>query len=244
MRPDTPATLAEWRAAALAAATGDLPTGAFLDRVLDDPLLGRVALVTSFGAESVVLLHLLAARRPDLPVLFVETGLHFPETLAYQRDLARHLGLGDLRLVRPALAPDPGLAGRDPDACCAARKVRPLETALSGFDTWITGRKRFQNGQRSALPRVEPAGPRVRLNPLADWSSADLADWRARHDLPPHPLLARGFGSIGCAPCTRPVRPGQDPRAGRWAGQDKTECGIHFIGGRPHPHPTRTEGPA
>ena len=196
---------------------------------------GRIALVSSFGAESAVLLHMIAAIDRTTPVIFLDTGKLFPETLQYRETLAARLGLSDIRIARPERARIAKLdsAGdlwrSDPDSCCWQRKVEPLDAALAGFAAWITGRKRFQGGARAALEPIErePDG-RVKVNPLADWTEADIAAYFARHDLPPHPLAARGFRSIGCAPCTRPVRPGEDARAGRWAGRAKTECGIHL----------------
>ncbi|MEM9795428.1 MAG: phosphoadenylyl-sulfate reductase [Pseudomonadota bacterium] len=199
--------------------------------------LGDTALVSSFGADSVVLLHLAAQVDPAVPVIFLETGMLFPETLAYQREVAETLGLTDVRIVRPDPTdlflhdPEGDLNGRDPDLCCTIRKVRPLELALQGLDAWITGRKRVQGGDRTDLPLFEVEGGRIKANPLARWSGGDLAAHMEAHDLPRHPLVAQGFPSIGCAPCTTKVAPGEDPRAGRWRGREKTECGIHFAGG-------------
>ena len=192
-----------------------------------------MAVVSSFGAESAVLLDLVAQVNPDAPILFVDTGRLFEETLSYARDLTAHLGLGDVRWIRPdaavLAASDPKLLrwSYDPDGCCAVRKVAPLERALEGFDAWVTGRKRHQAATRSDLPRVEADGRHLKLNPLADWSAGQVVAWQAARRLPPHPLVAEGYPSIGCAPCTSKVAPGEDPRAGRWRGWDKTECGIH-----------------
>jgi phosphoadenosine phosphosulfate reductase len=200
---------------------------------------GRIALVSSFGAESVVLLHMVSRINPATPVLFNETGMLFPETLAYQREVAAELGLTNVRIVRPTAASLAAVDrnGRlhlaDTDACCHLRKVVPIERALEPFAAWITGRKRYQSGTRKGMPLVEHDGAhRVKLNPLADWSAADVRAYREAHDLPPHPLVARGFASIGCASCTGPVAADEDPRAGRWRGAAKTECGIHFNGAR------------
>lgn len=210
-----------------------------LEHALRDPELGRVALVSSFGAESVVLLHMIAVKAPATPVLFIDTRMLFAETLDYQARVARDLDLREVRTIRAreaALAaqdPDGTLHRRDPDACCALRKSAPFEAALDSFDGWITGRKRFQAGTRAALDFFEPDGPhRLKVNPLAHWTRADVADYIVNNRLPRHPLVARGYPSIGCAPCTSPVASGEDPRAGRWRGQAKQECGIHFIGGR------------
>jgi phosphoadenosine phosphosulfate reductase len=194
---------------------------------------GKIAVVSSFGAESAVLLHLVAAVDPATPVLFVDTGRHFVETIAYRDSLATHLGLRDVRNVGPTapeiarLDRDSSRAAWDPDGCCAFRKVAPLERALAGFDAWISGRKRFQAATRLDLPVFEADGAHVKINPLATWKAADIAAYVDLHKLPAHPLIALGYRSIGCAPCTSVVQPDEDPRAGRWRGSNKTECGIH-----------------
>ncbi len=197
---------------------------------------GRIALVSSFGADSVVLLHMVAVTDRDLPVIFVDTGMLFTETLVYQQEVAERLGLRDLRIIHADAGRDTDgtLHRRDPDACCALRKTRPLQAALEGFDGWITGRKRFQAGSRAALDffEVEDGTGRIKINPLAHWAVEDLRTYMEENRLPRHPLVARGYPSIGCAPCTTPVTPGEDPRAGRWRGQTKEECGIHFVNGR------------
>jgi phosphoadenosine phosphosulfate reductase len=194
----------------------------------------RLALVSSFGAESAVLLHLLSKVKPYMPVLFLDTGMLFGQTLDYRRQLAAKLGLTDVRDLRPAyhdLAvadPQAKLWQTDTDACCEIRKVIPLDKALVGFDGWITGRKRFHGGARLSLPVVEQAeNGQLKFNPLANWGKEDLDAYMAEYDLPAHPLVAQGFPSIGCWPCTKPVEAGQDVRAGRWADSEKTECGIH-----------------
>lgn len=219
---------------ALNAQFAGVPTAAMLAAVLASGVLGRVAVVSSFGAESAVLLHLVANAAPETPVLFLDTGRHFPETLTYRDVLVERL---DLTLI--TAAPDPAdLAARDdkglrwsydPDGCCAIRKVAPLERALAAFDASLTGRKGFQSRTRAGLPLFEADGDtgRIKVNPLAGWDQAALDAYFATHDLPRHPLQAAGYASIGCAPCTSPVRPGEDPRAGRWRGWDKIECGIH-----------------
>lgn len=193
----------------------------------------KLALVSSFGAESAVLLHLVSKVKPDMPVLFLDTGMLFGQTLDYRRQLAAKLGLTEVRDLRPAyhdLAtgdPEAKLWQTDTDACCEIRKVIPLDKALAEFDAWITGRKRFHGGARLSLPVVEQADHQVKFNPLANWGKEDLDAYMAEHDLPAHPLVAQGFPSIGCWPCTKPVEAGQDVRAGRWADSEKTECGIH-----------------
>jgi phosphoadenosine phosphosulfate reductase len=193
----------------------------------------RLALVSSFGAESAVLLHLAAQVRPDLTVLFLDTGMLFGQTLDYRRQLAGRLGLTDVRDLRPRFedlaTTDPAaeLWKSDTDACCHIRKVLPLEMALAGFDAWMTGRKRFHGGDRLRLKVVEEVDGRIKINPLANWTRVELEAYAVAHDLPAHPLVAAGFASIGCWPCTAPVEEGADVRAGRWVGSQKTECGIH-----------------
>lgn len=207
------------------------------DRVLGetlDLLRGRVAVISSFGAESAVLLDLVAQADPSVPVFFLDTKRHFPETLEYRDRLSRRLGLSDVRTLSPTPKalhdrdPQDQLADFDPDACCALRKVEPLDLVLPDFDVWITGRKRSQSATRAALPLVDPQPDgSVKLNPLAGWGPEKIEAQMQRRDLPRHPLVAKGYTSIGCAPCTRAVKDGEDGRAGRWAGLAKTECGIH-----------------
>ena len=223
------------RAAVLSARLALTPTTEAVRQVLCDNLLGPVALVSSFGAESVVLLHMVAGIAPQTPVLFIDTGKLFAETLDYQQALASRLELRDLRILRPdpeALRrrdPDGRLHRRDADACCALRKIEPLERGLRGFDAWLTGRKRFQTAPRSNIALFESDGRRIKFNPLHAWSRDDLERYIETYRLPRHPLSGRGYPSIGCAPCTDPVLPGEDPRAGRWRGLAKTECGIHHL---------------
>jgi phosphoadenosine phosphosulfate reductase len=196
---------------------------------------GRIALVSSFGAESAVLLHMLSQIDKDAPVLFLDTGHLFAQTLDYRQSLTKRLGLTDVRDLRPAYQ---DLATQDPnadlyktstDACCDIRKVRPLDRVLlPDFDAWITGRKRFHGGSRLSLPVVEAgAEGKIKFNPLANWSKAELDAYMVEHDLPPHPLVEFGYPSVGCWPCTKPAENPDDVRSGRWAGSEKTECGIH-----------------
>ncbi|GHG87176.1 phosphoadenylyl-sulfate reductase [Pseudodonghicola xiamenensis] len=199
---------------------------------------GNIALVSSFGAESVVLLHMAAVIDRHVPVLFIDTELLFTETLVYQTELTERLHLSNVQIIRAAdIAledPDNTLHLRDTDTCCALRKTRPLQKALSGFDGWITGRKRFQAGTRATLDffEIEDGTGRIKINPLAHWAPDDIRAYMEENRLPRHPLVAKGYPSIGCAPCTSPVKPGEDPRAGRWRGQQKEECGIHFVNGK------------
>lgn len=202
---------------------------------------GRTALVSSFGAESVVLLHMLAQIDKGTPVLFIDTQMLFYETLKYQAELTEELGLWNVRIIRPdehevaARDPNGRLHKTDADACCVLRKARPLFNSLEGFDSWITGRKRFQSGTRETLEyfEAETGTGRIKINPLANWSRDDIHDYMINNDLPKHPMVARGYPSIGCAPCTSAVKDGDDPRSGRWQGQSKTECGIHIAGPKP-----------
>jgi phosphoadenosine phosphosulfate reductase len=210
------------------------PAELILSYVLKELAPGRVAVVASFGAESAVLLHLVASVDPATPVIFLDTLNHFPETIAHRDRLVAHLGLGDVRSVQPdpervaAVDPAGTLHALNADACCALRKSAPLDEALQGFDVWITGRKRHQATSRRAMPLFERDGARIKVNPLGEWGPVDIADYLAARDLPAHPLVAHGYASIGCAPCTGPIRAGEHPRAGRWRGAAKTECGIHL----------------
>jgi phosphoadenosine phosphosulfate reductase len=194
----------------------------------------KLALVSSFGAESAVLLHLVAQLKPDIPVLFLDTGMLFAQTLDYRKNLAKLFGLTDVRDLRPhyadlaAVDPDAKLHQNDTDACCNVRKVVPLDRALQDFDAWITGRKRFHGGDRLSMRVVEESEGKVKFNPLANWGKAELDAYAAEHNLPAHPLVAQGFPSIGCWPCTQPAEDDEDVRAGRWKGLDKSECGIHL----------------
>ena len=194
---------------------------------------GRIAMVSSFGSESAVLLHMLSRIDPGAPVLFLDTGKLFGQTLDYRKRLAADLGLTDVRDLRPAYAdlatvdPKADLYKTDTDACCAIRKVAPLDLGLHGFEAWITGRKRFHGGSRLHLPVVEEAQGKIKFNPLACFGREQLEAYAAEHLLPAHPLVAAGYASVGCWPCTKPTELGDDVRAGRWAGSEKTECGIH-----------------
>ncbi len=211
--------------------------GAHPQAVLEGALAefpGEVALVSSFGADSVVLLHMAAAADRDLPVLMIDTLMLFEETIAYQREVADHLGLTNVQHLRPstadlaALDADGTLHRRDADACCVVRKVAPLARVEGRWPVTITGRKRYQGPTRAGIEHFEPHHGRLKVNPLAHWDAAEIRGYMDRHALPRHPLVAKGFRSIGCAPCTTPVAEGEDERAGRWRGSEKLECGIHF----------------
>jgi phosphoadenosine phosphosulfate reductase len=193
----------------------------------------RLAVVSSFGTESAALLKVMADVDPAIPVVFLDTGWLFEETLAYRDTLIATLGLRDVRSIKPleeTLQRDDSerdLWFSDPDACCRIRKVEPLVRALAPFSGWINGRKRFQGGARAAIPVVEADGTRLKFNPFANVSREDIELIYASAQLPPHPLAASGFLSVGCMPCTSRTAPDEDQRAGRWRGKAKTECGIH-----------------
>jgi phosphoadenosine phosphosulfate reductase len=200
-------------------------------QILPDDL----AIVSSFGADSAVLLHMVAQVDKSLPVYFLETGKHFAETLDYVETLKSTLGLTNV----VALVPDPKDIARfdpsgdlwetDPDSCCHIRKTEPLDAAMEGFGGWVTGRKRYQTKERGVLPHFElTSDDRIKVNPLAYFSDVEVNEYKLKHGLPEHPLFAKGYKSIGCAPCTTIVAEGEDPRAGRWRGLNKKECGIHF----------------
>ena len=225
-----PSALAE----GLEARFGGMSPQAIITHALEQEFTGGVAAVSSFGADSAVLLHMIAGIDRTLPILFLDTGKHFGETLEYRDALAADLGLGDVRIIRPLpdnlerIDPTGQLHKTDTDACCGIRKVEPMARAVEPFGAWFTGRKRFQASTRAALPVFEAIGPRIRINPLARWTTSDLAGYTRAHDLRENPLVAYGYLSIGCFPCTSAVQPGDDARSGRWAGLAKTECGIHL----------------
>jgi phosphoadenosine phosphosulfate reductase len=224
-----------------------LPPAEELDRSLRDAsphevisaalkTVGRdqLALVSSFGTESAALLKVMADVDPAIPVIFLDTGWLFEETLAYRDTLIEKLGLRDVRSVKPSAEglsrqdPERDLWFSNPDACCYLRKVQPLQRALKPFAGWINGRKRFQGGARAAIAVVEEDGTRLKFNPFARASREEIAAIYRDANLPQHPLAASGFQSVGCMPCTSRTAPGEDARAGRWRGRDKSECGIHI----------------
>lgn len=202
-------------------------------RLAIESFSGKIAVISAFAAESVVLLHQVAQIDPTTPVLFLNTHKLFGETMRYRDRLQGTLGLTDIRSVGPhpddrrTQDPEGTLWSRDPDACCHFRKVVPLRRALVGFDAIVTGRKRFQTAERATMHKVELVEGRVRFNPLVDWSLPELIAYMEEHRLPKHPLINDGYPSIGCIPCTRRVAADEGYRDGRWAGSDKVECGIH-----------------
>jgi phosphoadenosine phosphosulfate reductase len=242
LSPPEPAALQPWvvagfeRAEQLTRRYRHADTATLLAGIVRDEFPGQIALVSSFGTEAAVLLHLLARIEPSIPVIFLDTEKLFGETRRYRDRLIDDLRLSDVRTIKPdperieALDPDGVLWYGNPDMCCRLRKVEPLQRALQGLDAWITGRKGFQGGARTKLQRIEVNAEdgRIKINPLADWQKSDLDAYFERHALPRHPLEAEGFLSIGCMPCTDRVAPGEHGRAGRWRGKSKTECGIHL----------------
>ena len=176
----------------------------------------------------------MASVDPSVPVLFLDTNKLFGETVRYRSRLQHHLGLEDVRVIGPRKAdlerddPQGVLSMKDPDECCRLRKSEPLSRALKGFDCWATGRKRHQTAFRNEMETVEHDGASFKLNPLAQWTRADIKDYFTAQKLPEHPLVRQGYFSIGCMPCTSKVEDEDDARSGRWAGQAKTECGIHI----------------
>ncbi len=193
----------------------------------------RLAVVSSFGTQSGALLKIVADVDPNIPVIFIDTGWMFAETLQYRDTLVEQLRLRDVRSVLPQATtlalrdPDADLWSSDPDGCCQLRKVETLNAAMAAFDASINGRKRFQAATRADIPIVERDGDQLKFNPFAQLTLEDIESIYAAANLPPHPLVASGFSSIGCMPCTSRTLPGEDPRAGRWRGKAKTECGIH-----------------
>ena len=218
---------------ALNARFAGFDTLTMLRTLLAEGILGETAVVSSFGTESAVLLHLVAQASRDVPVVLVDTLKMFPETLAYRDQLMALLGFRNVRTVEPnALLLEAKDAkgmrwSYDPDGCCEIRKVEPLARAKQGLDSWISGRKAFQSHTRQNIARFEIEDGRLKLNPLGNWVKADLEAYFAEHALPRHSLEEHGYPSVGCLPCTSKVLPGEDSRAGRWRGWEKVECGIH-----------------
>jgi phosphoadenosine phosphosulfate reductase len=204
--------------------------------------IDRLSVATSFQSSGLVILHMLRDLRPDLPVLFLDTGFHFPETLAFRERITEmwELKLVDLRGEHGSVMRQSELYGdelyrRDPDKCCLINKVKPLQDALEAYDGWISGLRRDQSPFRAQTPIVEaqllPSGSEViKIHPLAGWSRAEVERYISEHEIPTNPLLEQGFASIGCWPCTRAVSNGESERDGRWEGLAKTECGIHTFG--------------
>ncbi len=221
------------RAEALSARYEGMSAQDILRDAIRNEFFGDITLSSSFGADSAVLLHMIAQIDPGLPVLFLDTDRHFFQTLQYRDELAQRLGLTNLINLKAdvdeaATEDSKGTLWRTaPDQCCDLRKVRPLNRMMENYGSWISGRKRHQSKTRSNLAIVEFDGRHFKINPLATWTQSDIDAYFAEHDLPPHPLVEQGFPSIGCFTCTKPVASGEDARSGRWAGTEKVECGIH-----------------
>jgi phosphoadenosine phosphosulfate reductase len=221
------------RAAELSARYEGMSAPDILHDVIRNQFVGDITLSSSFGADSAVLLHMIAQIDPAFPVLFLDTDRHFFQTLQYRDELAQKLGLTNIINLKADEAEAAAEDGKNtlwrtaPDQCCDLRKVRPLNRFMENYGAWISGRKRQQSATRANLPIVEWDGKHFKVNPLAAWSAADIEAYFKAHDLPPHPLVEQGFPSIGCFTCTKPVEQGQDARSGRWAGTEKVECGIH-----------------
>jgi len=226
----------EIQAASLNARYGHLSPEEIIKVAVNEVFAGEIAAVSSFGADSAVLLNMIAEVDRSLPVLFLDTGKHFEETLGYRDALVTDFGLRNVKVLHPDPEllikhdPDGKLHLTNTDACCEIRKVEPMARGLAPYAAWFTGRKRFQAASRARLDVFEAVGDRIRINPLARWTTGDLADYMRAHALRKNPLVAYGYLSIGCFPCTQPVKPGEDARSGRWAGQAKVECGIHLSG--------------
>ncbi|HTV33854.1 MAG TPA: phosphoadenylyl-sulfate reductase [Methylocella sp.] len=234
LRPPLLAQVVAEKAADLNARFAQANTQDLLRAAITELFPGRIALVSSFGADSAVLLQMIAEIDKKTPVLFIDTRLLFEETRAYRDLLAERLGLENLVTLGPdptALAnedPENFLWASQPDRCCEIRKVLPLDAALADFDAWISGRKRFQSATRRQLNLFEAdPSPRIKINPLTHWTAPQIVDYLHDAGLPSHPLVAKNYPSIGCIPCTSPVKPGENPRAGRWRGKAKLECGLH-----------------
>ena len=218
----------------------DLDGADVLAPLITGAFRGRIAIVSSFGAESAVLLHMVASIDRSVPVISLDTGKLFWETVAYRSRLISLLGLTDIRIIKPDptslrdIDADGPLYQHHPDRCCRIRKVEPLDRALTGFAAWISGRKRAHGGLRADIPVLQELNGRLKIEPLAHFTADDVETYLDLYDLPRHPLVAEGYRSIGCAPCTVKGGTAGNPRAGRWAGQQKTECGIHWsLNGEP-----------
>lgn len=199
-------------------------------------LFGKIAISSSLGPQTLVLIDMLHRLGRDVPVFLLDTGFLFPETLALRDRVETRYGMR-IDVIRPALPVEAHTAEHgelyrtDPDACCRMRKVAPLHQALRGLDAWITGLRRDMSGGRSTVEPIDWDDHHGlwKVNPLAGWSRDQVVAYLAEHDVPTNPLLEHGFKSVGCWPCTRPVRPGAEERSGRWSGRAKTECGIHTL---------------
>jgi phosphoadenosine phosphosulfate reductase len=195
----------------------------------------KVATSSSFQTQSVPLLHIISRVCPEMPVIFIDTGFHFPETLTFRDKLKESYGL-NIKVMHPVIEQSQlferygeGLYRRDPDLCCNINKVEPMRRATSMLQALVSGIRRDQTNHRKILNvfEAQPMGL-LRIHPLINWTQDDVWEYIHKHKLLFHPLFSKGYLSIGCAPCTRPVDDREDERAGRWAGKDKTECGLHL----------------
>lgn len=222
--PFTPAQFSDAELAELNAEFESAPAATVVQWAADHfgPHLSLAASMTD-----AVLIDLAVTVAPAIEVVFIDTGYHFPETLDTVETVRRRYGL-NLRIM--TVAPhDEELWKVDPGNCCSAVKVGQLDRALAGKAAWMSGLRRDEAPARAGAPIVgRDLRGLVKVNPLANWTAADVEQYIARHDVPVNPLTLRGYPSIGCMPCTQPVAPGEDPRSGRWAGRDKTECGLHL----------------
>lgn len=199
----------------------------------------RLAMSSSFGPESGVLLHMVSRIDPSIPVLFLETGYHFPETLQYKEELVRLLKLknvidlkADPKRKAQVVAQYEGVPyEKNPDLCCQINKVEPMDLAIKDYDAWMSGIRRNQTDFRKSIRIFEEYkrgnNELYKISPLASLTSREMWWYLKEHNIPKHPLYDKGYLSVGCWPCTKPVQPGDDERSGRWAGKAKTECGIH-----------------
>ena len=195
--------------------------------------LKKIAVTSSFGAESVVILHLISKVDKSIPVIFLDTGKLFPETIKYAKTVKKILKLNNIQIHKPELKDlkkydfQGNLYKKKPNLCCHIRKVLPLQKALKNYDAWINGRKRFQSEDRSNIKKIEKIDGFIKINPLADWEFNKVKNYIKTYKLPEHPLVKKGYKSIGCLPCTSKILDGEPHRSGRWSDNLKTECGIH-----------------
>ena len=195
----------------------------------------NIAASSSFQTQSLPLLHLISQICPDMPIIFLDTGFHFPETLAFRDELQARFKL-NIIVTRPVIEKSQlllrygeGLYRRDPDLCCYLNKVEPMQRVMAGLPAWVSGVRRDQTEYRTGLRTLEPQpSGLLKIHPLLHWTGQEVSAYIDRYQLPSHPLMAKGYPSVGCAPCTRAVSSGELERAGRWAGLTKTECGLHL----------------
>jgi len=204
-----------------------------LEHVLTFEFPNKIALVSSFGTEAAILLHMISRIRPQLDVVFIDTLKLFTLTHKYREQLTGLFGLQNVKVFTPDQSliaqhdPTGDLWSKDTEKCCDVRKVTTNNLALKPYDSWITGRKRSHGGSRLHMKKFELVEGVIKINPLANWKTSNINHYFEKHNIPRHPLYERGFLSVGCHHCSAPASDPNDPRSGRWQGQDKTECGIH-----------------